>query len=260
MPQPEEIRPVQALRSLPPTQDATASPVIIAPHLPTMEKRGEVKTVQRNPLLPIMGAGAPHPSSGKGTMSPVPSEITAPSPPSGNPQRPLERPVAPASPAGYIRLTVRLDKGQLSVTGVKQVAGPLAMPSSVIHGYVYEVLLDDQQVALGSVPDVGVRRSFANRDVPGPEGKHHFATIPTIEFSVRIPKSYVSTKNLPKLNIVLHDIREAPDRFTTLAPLQKQPAVNTVEVSRLAGIRLDQVLPTVRPVLEQIISETDKTE
>jgi hypothetical protein len=77
---------------------------------------------------------------------------------------------------------------------------------------------------------------------------------------VRIPKSYLSTRNLPKLNIVLHDIREAPDRFTTLAPLQKQPAVSTVEVGRLAGIRLDQVLPTVRPVLEQIISETDKTE
>jgi hypothetical protein len=260
MPQPEEIRPVQALRALPPTQDVTAGPVTIAPHLPTMEKRGEVKTVQRNTLLPLMGAGAPRPTTGRGTMLPVPSEIRAPSPPSGNPQQTPENHAAPASQAGYVRLTVRLDKGKLSITGAKQVPGPLAVPSSVIHGYAYEVLADDQQVALGSIPDVGVRRSFANRDVEGPEGKHHFATIPTIEFFVRIPKSYLSTRNLPKLNIVLHDIREAPDRFATLAPLQKQPAVSTVEVGRLAGIRLDQVLPTVRPVLEQIISETDKTE
>jgi hypothetical protein len=162
--------------------------------------------------------------------------------------------------SGYVRLTVRLENGQLSVTDAKQVPGPLAMPSSVVHGYAYEVLLDDQQVALGSIPDVGVRRSFANRDVPGPEGKHHFAKIPTIEFSVRIPKSYFSTRNLPKLNIVLHDVREAPDRFTSLAPLQKQTGVNTVEVSRLAGIRLEQVSPTVRPALEQILREIDKTE
>jgi hypothetical protein len=77
---------------------------------------------------------------------------------------------------------------------------------------------------------------------------------------VRIPKSYVSTRNLPKLNIVLHDVREAPDRFTSLAPLQKQTGVNTVEVSRLAGIRLEQVSPTVRPALEQILREIDKTE
>ena len=260
MPQPEEIKPVRVLRGLPPTQDATASPVIIAPHLPMMEKRGEVKTVQRNTLLPVMGAGAPQPPTGRGIMSPVPTQMPAPSPPSGNPQQPPESYVAPATPAGYVRLTVRLENGQLSVTDAKQVPGPLAMPSSVVHGYAYEVLLDDQQVALGSIPDVGVRRSFANRDVPGPEGKHHFAKVPTIEFSVRIPKSYVSTRNLPKLNIVLHDVREAPDRFTSLAPLQKQTGVNTVEVSRLAGIRLEQVSPTVRPALEQILREIDKTE
>jgi len=55
-------------------------------------------------------------------------------------------------------------------------------------------------------------------------------------------------------------VREAPDRFTSLAPLQKQTGVNTVEVSRLAGIRLEQVSPTVRPALEQILREIDKTE
>jgi hypothetical protein len=120
------------------------------------------------------------------------------------------------------------------------------------------VLLDEQQVALGSVPDVGVRRSFANRDVEGPEGKHHFAALPTFEFFARIPKGHVSSANLPKLNIVLHNVQEAPDRLTTLTPLQKQPGVNTVEVGRLSGIKLEQLPPAIRPHLEQILKETDK--
>lgn len=115
-------------------------------------------------------------------------------------------------------------------------------------------------MALGSVPDVGVWRSFANRDVFGPAGKHHFAKIPAVEFYVRIPKSYVSTAKLPKPNIVLHDVREAPDRLTSLAPLQQRSGVNTIEVGRLAEMRLDQLSPTVRPCLEEILLETDKAE
>jgi hypothetical protein len=157
-------------------------------------------------------------------------------------------------------MTVRLQNGQLSVTDAKQVPGPLAIPSTVIRGYAYEVLLNEQQVALGSIPDVGVRRSFANRDVEGPEGKHHFAKISIIEFAVRIPKGYISTVNLPKLTILLHDIREAPDRFTSLIPLQRQTGVNTVEVSRLAGIRPEQLPAAVRPHFEEIVRDVDGTQ
>jgi hypothetical protein len=60
MPNPEEIKPLQVPRGLPSEQSVNAPPVIIAPHLPAMEKPGEVKTVQRNPLLPLMGAGPPN--------------------------------------------------------------------------------------------------------------------------------------------------------------------------------------------------------
>jgi hypothetical protein len=132
------------------------------------------------------------------------------------------------------------------------------MPSGVIHGYVYEVLLDEQQIALGSVPDAGVMRSFANRDVPGPQGKHHFATVPSFEFAVRIPAGHLVTANLPKLNIVLHKVEQAPDRFTSLAPLARQPGVKLQEVARLPGIRLDQLPVAVRPELERIVTENER--
>jgi hypothetical protein len=260
MPKPEETKPAHVLRRLPSVQGARKRPVVTAPHLPAMEKRGKVKTVLRNTLLPLMGAGAPQHTTGRGTMAPVPTKVPPSAPPGGNPQQPPESQIGSSSSGGYVRMKVRLENGQLSVTGLKQVPGPLAMPSGVVHGYAYEVLLDEQQVALGSIPDVGVRRSFANRDVPGHEGKHHFANVPTIEFFVRIPKGYVSTANLPKLNVVLHNVRGAPDRLTSLAPLQKQSGVDTVEVARLKGIRLEHLSSTIRPHLEQILSETDKEE
>jgi hypothetical protein len=153
---------------------------------------------------------------------------------------------------------VHVDNGKLSITDAGQVPGPLAMPSAVIHGYAYEVLLNDQQVALGSLPDVGVRRAFANRDVPDPQGKHFFVNIPTFDFTVRIPNGHFVTANLPNLNIVLQNVTEAPDRFTSLAPLEKQPGVKTTEVGRLAGIRLEQLAPEVRPTLQRILGESDR--
>jgi hypothetical protein len=151
-----------------------------------------------------------------------------------------------------------VENGKLSVTGIRQVPGPLAMPSAVIHGYAYEVLLNDQQVGLGSLPDVGVRRAFANRDVPEPQGKHFLIDVPTFDFAARIPKGYLVIANLPKLNIVLHKVDEAPDRFISLAPLQKQPGVKATEVGRLAGIKVEELSPAVRPNLERILSEANK--
>jgi hypothetical protein len=120
------------------------------------------------------------------------------------------------------------------------------------------VLLNDQQVALGSLPDVGVRRAFANRDVPDLQGKHCLIKVPTFDFSVRIPNGHFVTANRPQRDIVLHNVAEAPDRFTSLAPLEKQPGVKTTEVGRFAGINLEQLSPSVRPTLQQILSVTDK--
>ena len=169
------------------------------------------------------------------------------------PQQPIPQP-ATTETEGYLRMEVHYDNGKLSVIGVKRVPGPLGMPSGLIRGYVYEVLLNDQEIGLGSLPDVGVQRAFANSTVEGPQGKHHFAKLPTFDFFVRIPASYVSTENLPKLQLVLHNVEDAPDRLTNLAPLGTQPGVKTAEVGRLAGIQLDQLSPTVRRELELILT------
>jgi hypothetical protein len=86
--------------------------------------------------------------------------------------------------------------------GIHEVAGPLTIPDAVIHGYVYEVLLGDRRVSLGSIPDVGGRRAFANADVPGPEGKHRFFPQAAFDFFVRIPKAELRSEMLPQMHIV----------------------------------------------------------
>lgn len=57
---------------------------------------------------------------------------------------------------------------------------------------------------------------------------------------------------------MLHKVEEAPDRFTTLAPLLKQPGVKATEVGRLSGINLEELPPATRQVFHQILNETDK--
>lgn len=258
MPDQKPTKPDEVIRALPSKQEATAAPVILAPHLPSMEKTGEVKTVLRNARLPLMGSGVQQPPRGEGLMAPVPAQQSAPSRLTGKPQERKAAPPSTASGEGYVRVEVHVENGKLSVAGIREVAGPLVMPSAVIHGYAYEVLLDDQQVGLGSLPDVGVRRAFANRDVPEPQGKHFFIEVPAFDFAVRIPKGYLVSANLPKLNVVLLKVEEAPDRFTSLAPLQKQPGVKAAEVGRLAGIKVEELSAGVRPNLERILSENEK--
>jgi hypothetical protein len=252
------INPAQVPRDLPMKQDSNAAPVILAPHLPAMEAAGAVKTVLRNPLLPLMGSATALPTGGHGLMAAVPPQRPPSAPPSGKPQEPKPGTQVQTPGEGYVRLEVHVENGKLSVAGVKQVAGPLTMPSAVIHGYAYEVLLNDQQVALGSLPDVGLRRAFANADVPGPQGKHYIIDVPTFDFSVRVPNGHFVTANLPQLQIVLHNVTEAPDRLTTLAPLAKQPGVKTTEVGRLAGIKLQELTPALRTTFQHLLVETDK--
>jgi hypothetical protein len=256
---PEENKPIQILREIPAEQTHDGPPVVLNASLPAMEKTGAVKTVLRNTLLPLMGTALSQgPSSSGGLMEAAPSGAQQPQPLPSKPQEPKSTAPPPASTGGYVRLTVRSENGKLSIVGAKQVEGALALPSAVIHGYVYEVLVDDQQISLGSIPDAGVMRAFANRDVPGPQGKHHFATVPSFDFAVRVPGGQLVTANLPKLNIVLHRVDEAPDRLTSLAPLSKQPGVKLQEVGRLAGIKLEQVEPATRPELQRIVAEHDR--
>jgi hypothetical protein len=235
-------------------QRPMGAPIVNAPELPSMEAVGQVKTVLRNTLLPLMGTESST-ATGENLMTKVQDMSQTPPSPGQGLQKPGSKHAGPSPSDGYVRVELHFANNQLSVIGAREVEGPLTTPSAVINGSAYEVLLGDQQIALGSIPDVGLRRAFANRDVPDPEGKHRFIQVPSFDFFVRIPKAYISAVNLPRLTILLHNVRQAPDRLAPGAALQRQSGVETAEVARLSGLSLERLPAEVRPLFEKILSD-----
>jgi hypothetical protein len=236
-------------------QRRMGGPIVNLPERPSMEPVGEVKTVLRNTLLPLMGTDSSAPVSGGKLMTKVQHMAQTTPRPGHDLQKPRSDQAGSSSTEGYLRVEMRFADGQLSVVGASEVPGPLTMPSAVINGFAYEVLLGDQQIALGSLPDVGLRRAFANRDVPGPEGKHRFIPVPTFDFFVRIPKTQISELNLSNLTILLHNVRNAPDRLVPGAALQGQLGVDTAEVTRFHGLSLERLPAEARPLFEKIMRD-----
>jgi len=239
---------------LPNEQKPMGAPVVNAPGLPLMESVGEVRTVLRNTALPLMAANAATEVSGEHLMEKAGTMSETPPSHNSGPQRASEA-TMPTRSDGYLRLEVRFENGKLSVIGAKTVPGALINPTALIQGKAYEVLIADQPISVGSLPDVGVRRAFSNRDVPDPEGKHRFVQVPTFEFFVRVPIAHVTAENLPKMNIILHEVRETPDRLVPTLAVQKQPGIEAMEVVRLSGIQLESISQDVRLQLEAIIDE-----
>lgn len=241
----------------PPGQIKNAPPFRL-PNLPIMENRGGVKTILRQPGLPEMVLEAlPLPGPRQTLMGkwggPLPPSAPPEVPPTHSPQQGPPQPPGVVAPDGYARVEMHSENGQLSVVGVHDVPGPLILPDALARGYVYEALVGDQQVALGSLTDVGLSRSFANIDVPGPEGKHRIFLKPSFNFFVRIPKAQFTVNNLPQLNILLHELTDAPDKLLPLVPLSKQPGVQAAQVASLTGIRLEKLPPIIRPQFENLL-------
>jgi hypothetical protein len=172
-------------------------------------------------------------------MKKVPKSTTSAQPARRKAQQARPKIAAPATD-GYVRLELRAEEGRLSILGLHEVAGPLAIPDAVIHGYVYEVLAGDRRVSLGSIPDVGGRRAFANADVSEPQRKHRFFPDAAFNFFVRIPKAELRPEMLAQMQIVLHRIDAAPDHVSE-QPLAKHAGVENVEIARLQGIKIEEL-------------------
>lgn len=227
--------------------------VALHPHRPTMERVGEVVTVHRSASLPLMAADHPAEIRGDRLMEKFDGAARPAPQHGGGAQKPRDQ-HAQASSEGYIRLELHYDDGKLSVVGAKSVDGPLLNPAAVIEGYAYDVLIGERQVSLGSIPDVGGRRAFANRDVPGREGKHRFFPVAEFDFFVRIPYANFTAEDLPRLNIVLQKVRNAPGRLTPGVAIARHAEVEAEEVARLSGVRLEATPEPVRAQLRDILN------
>jgi len=161
-------------------------------------------------------------------------------PPDFGDQQPARK--RPKVPERYIRLRVRVDDGEFSIVDGHLVEGPLAQTTAFEGGYAYEVTEGDRLLHAGSIPDLGVVRSFAHPNGTLEQQRHHTYHLSTYEFNARVPAHALKRAALPKIAVVLYRVKERPPARAALgqplaaAPLGVQRAREMREVGRVVGL------------------------
>jgi hypothetical protein len=143
---------------------------------------------------------------------------------------------------GYVRLRLRVAGDRVTVVGAKAVEGPLVDRPNLHGSLAYDVTLGSKRIAVGSILDLGERRSFPNEapDAPPEQRGHFISEVPVYEVNVRVPASEVTMKALPRLNVRLYRIKEDVDvRVAPPGPLGEHFARELREVARVPGIKVE---------------------
>jgi hypothetical protein len=233
--------------SRPSRQSSEESPIIEDPRLPKMDEhsnrpkriRGKI---MRMPLNPSPSKG------GKKLMDAVPVDIEGQEGTFESTEieygKQEERKVGTKKESsrqegeGYLRLHLRVQDGQMSLLEVRKVDGPLLMENEIDSKLVYEAALPSKRIALGSIIDVGVNRSYPNPEgVPGQEG-HFFIDLPSFEFDARIPAKGLSSRDLPKVEIAVYRVKGPVRKTAGEKSLAVDLGNELREVARLKGISL----------------------
>lgn len=158
---------------------------------------------------------------------------------------------------GYVRLRMRVENGVMTVVGVRRVDGPLVQPERLHSGLAFEIMRDQKRLAMGTIADHGVRRSFPPpEDTPGMEG-HHIAELPGYEFNVRIPQKEFTEKALPRLRVSVYRIKgETPDKPIAAESFAKQYSREMRPVAELKGINVRDLPNHVQDEIQQVLKTT----
>jgi hypothetical protein len=141
----------------------------------------------------------------------------------------------------YLRMRVRVENGEMSVVDMKEVEGPLAQRETLPSGFAYEVSLNQRQLAVGTVPDIGVWRGLPDPDPDGPIEMrgHHITPQASVEFNVRVPREGLSLSALPKTEIALYQVKvDVSDKPIASRALSTAFSEELREVARLKGIKV----------------------
>lgn len=233
----------------------------------TMKTGRGVQPVVNNPRLGLMSDEPPRPKAIKGKILLMADKPKADS---GKQKRmtPIKKAAAARQPRvrpdqeepaakrpttrrsdGYVRLRLRIQDGEVSVVGAKAVEGPL-VESKLQGALVYEVMLGDERLAAGAIPDAGEQRSFPDpTGAPGQEG-HYVTPLRSYEVNVRVPKAEVPVSALPKLEIALYRVKEElPVERAAPGPIGQQFERELREIGRIKGISADEL---DKPLAEEV--------
>jgi hypothetical protein len=148
---------------------------------------------------------------------------------------------APEPEPGYVVLRMRLSGERLRVLDSRLMPGPLTADRALTGSHAYEVAVGGRLVHTGSLPDLGVQRSFANpQATEGVETGHHLAERKTVDFTVRVPAGELTADSLDQVEVVLLRVkgdvtidRLDDERVSTRFPRELRP------VARLSGLPLE---------------------
>jgi hypothetical protein len=234
-------------------------PVVENAKLPVMtEKVLRPRLIGGKTLLMV---GAPKPDAGKvGRMAAVPK--ARPKVPQPTANRALAdmkadpKGVVTAPADGYVRLQLRVSGDQVTVVGAKAVEGPLVQRPELHGAVAYDVTLGSKRIAVGSILDLGERRSFPNEDPKAPPEQrgHYISEVPVYDVNIRVPAAEVSVKSLPKLNIRLYRIKEEVDtRLAPPGPLGDHFTRELREIGKVSGIKLEDIAAPSRAQVKKAL-------
>jgi hypothetical protein len=150
----------------------------------------------------------------------------------------------------YLRLRLHVEEGNISVAGARTVEGPLTTSDKFSSKLAYEVTIGSKRIATGSIPDVGVNRSFPNPDGSETQTGHYFVELPSYEFDVRIPREVLpSRSSLTQAEIALYRIKGTAKQSISSDNrllLQDQFRGELREVGRLKGIPIKKLPKSVQ--------------
>lgn len=118
--------------------------------------------------------------------------------------RHMEKSMAPEQ---YVRLRIRVRDGRMSVIDSHLVDGPLGQIGSFSGTNAYEVTLGDRLLHAGSLPDLGIQRSFVDPDGPEAQRAHHYTERRVLEFSARVPAHEVTPETIGDIAVRLHRVK-----------------------------------------------------
>ncbi len=229
-PRPDESRPTK-----PAATSSTGRPAAADASVPTYsgpEKTAKPPAAKRGKAKPAVEPGATRRPRGRAAEANY-----------GDQQPPRRRgstaKAAASAPRdeAYVRMRIRVRDGQLSVIDSHLVDGPLAQARGFTGTNAYEVTLGDRLLHAGSLPDLGVQRSFVNPAGPPEQRGHHIAERRVYEFMARVPAHELTPDTIGQIAVRLHRVKEEAraDRLAD-APLAAQFEREVRPIAELVGL------------------------
>jgi hypothetical protein len=263
-------------------QDDTDSPVIEDNSLPTMEPATSEQDAEKEPereadvsVGPSSTPEAAPSAEDSGLMEPFSPEKAERAEKAGEYMAPVaagdeqtypdqqEDSTARAAESsgeesGYIRLTFKVEGGQMSITDAHAVAGPLMAQEEIRESeVVYEVTQAQHRLTSGTIPpDPNLVRGAADPDATGELAGHHFSETDSFEFNVRIPKEELSLETLAELGAAVYRVKGGeslgiPESSLQLSDTQASERLRVI--AEFKGTSINELSPEIQEQLRSAL-------